>query len=260
MKKCAMVISIVLFALVLAMPAEAKDNGLSFEITSDFFSKYVWRGQLLNDDFVYQPGASMTTGPFTFGIWGNLDTTNYNDRSGDFSEVDYYFDYSADLPGFEGVSYSLGLIYYDFPGAGAAGGRVPDTTELYWGLGFDLPLSPSITVYHDLDEAEGTYVNLGLSHSVEKVFEITPDLPVGLELSGGLGWASGSYNKYYWGTDQSKMQDLSISLSLPMEIGGWGVTPSFNYVTLLSDDIRDTDTYGTDSDFFFFGISLSKSF
>ncbi|MGD9110527.1 MAG: hypothetical protein PVG93_06260 [Phycisphaerales bacterium] len=260
MKKCATVVSIVLFSLLIEAPATAEDDGLNFEITSDFFSKYVWRGQLLNDDFVYQPGVSIATGPFTFGIWGNLDTTNINDRSGDFSEVDYYFDYSGDFPGLEGVSYSLGLIYYDFPGSGADGSRVPDTTEFYWGLGFDLPLNPSITVYHDLDEAEGTYVNLGLSHSIENFFEITPDIPVGLEISGGLGWASGSYNKYYWGTDQSKLQDFSISVSLPMEIAGWGFTPSFNYVTLVSDDIRDQDTYGTDSDFFFVGLSLSKSF
>ena len=28
----------------------------------------------------------------------------------------------------------------------------------------------------------------------------------------------------------------------------------------ISDDIRDTDAYGTDSDFFFAGVSLSKKF
>lgn len=73
------------------------------------------------------------------------------------------------------------------------------------------------------------------------------------------GWGSASYNKYYWGTDQSKLNDLTFSVSFPVEIAGWSVTPSLNYVTLLSDDIRDTDAYGTDSDFFFVGVSLSKS-
>ena len=56
------------------------------------------------------------------------------------------------------------------------------------------------------------------------------------------------------------MQDFSLSVSFPMEVAGWTVAPSLNYVTLLSDDIRDTDTYGTDSDYFFCGVSLSKSF
>ena len=49
-------------------------------------------------------------------------------------------------------------------------------------------------------------------------------------------------------------------MSFPVEIAGWSVAPSLNYVALFSDDIRDTDAYGTDSDFFFVGVSLSKSF
>lgn len=246
-------------ALLFAVTAAAQDD-LSFEITSDFFGKYVWRGQLLNDDPVYQPGITVTRGNMTFGFWGNLDLTNYNDRSGDFSELDYYFDWSDDFPGMKGVSYSVGVIYYDFPGAGADGGRVPDTAELYWALRFDLPLSPTVTAYHDLDEAEGTYANLAFSHSIEKIAELGPDTPVGMKTSAGLGWGSGSYNNYYWGTEQSKLQDLSCSVSFPVRVIGWMVTPSLNYVTLVSDDIRDTDTYSTDSDFFFVGISMSKSF
>jgi hypothetical protein len=45
-----------------------------------------------------------------------------------------------------------------------------------------------------------------------------------------------------------------------MEIAGWTLSPSLNYITLVSDDIRNTDVYGTGSDFFFADISLSKSF
>jgi hypothetical protein len=155
----------------------------------------------------------------------------------------------------EGIGYSVGVIYYDFPGT-----TVKDTTEIYWGLNFDLPLSPSVTVYHDVDEAEGSYISLAFGHSLEKVAKLGPDLPVGMEIGASLGWGSSSYNKYYWGTDQSKLNDLVFSVSFPIEIAGWTVAPSLNYITLLSDDIRDTDVYGTDSDFFFAGISLSKSF
>ncbi len=183
-----------------------------------------------------------------------MDLTNITGNSGDFSEVDYSLDFSDDFPGIKGLSYSVGVIYYDFPGT-----AVPDTTEVYWGLGFDLPLSPTITVYHDLDEAEGTYVNLGFSHSIEEIAKLG-DAPVGMEIGAGLGWASGSYNKYYWGTEQSKMQDLTFSVAFPVELIGWTVTPSLNYVTLLSDDIRSTDAYSTDSDYFFAGVSMSKGF
>jgi hypothetical protein len=157
--------------------------------------------------------------------------------------------------GIKGVGYSVGVIYYDFPGT-----TTKDTTEIYWGFNFDLPLSPSITVFHDVDEAEGSYVVLAVGHSIEKIAELSPNMPVGMEIGASLGWGSCSYNKYYWGTDQSKLNDLAFSVSFPTEIAGWAVAPSLNYVTLVSDDIRATDIYGTDSDFFFVGVSFSKSF
>ena len=231
------------------------ENEIGFELTVDYFGKYIWRGQNLSDDPVFQPGLSMSYGNLTAGIWGNMDLRNINGNSGDFSEVDYSLDYSSTFADIEGVGYSVGVIYYDFPGT-----AVKDTTELYWGLNFDLPLSPSITVYHDVDEAEGSYVSLAFGHSIERIAELGPDIPIGMEIGTSLGWGSGSYNKYYWGTEQSKLQDLTFSLAFPMEIAGWSLTPSLNYVTLVSDDIRDTDVYGTDSDFFFAGVSLSKSF
>ncbi len=51
-----------------------------------------------------------------------------------------------------------------------------------------------------------------------------------------------------------------FSVSFPIEIGGCTLVPSLNYVTLVSDDIRDSDVYGTDSDFFVAGIRLVKRF
>jgi len=228
---------------------------IDYTLSADFLGKYVWRGQNLNNKGVFQPSLSIGYGNLTAGIWGNMDLTNINGNSGDFSEMDYSLDYSSTFPCIEGVGYSIGTIYYDFPKT-----ATKDTTEVYWGLNFDLPLSPSITVYHDVDEAEGSYVSLAFGHSIERIAELGPDIPVGMEIGTSLGWGSGSYNKYYWGTDQSKLQDLAFSVAFPMKLSGWTITPSLNYVTLVSDDIRNTDAYGTDSDFFFTGIRLLKNF
>ncbi len=256
-KKMALVLVLaVLFICSVSVSAEAEKEKLGFGISADYFGKYIWRGQNLNDDSVFQPSISANYAGLTAAIWGSFDLTNYNGNSGDFSELDYSLDYSGSLPGVDGVGYSIGAIYYDFPGS-----AIKDTTELYWALAFDLPLSPSITVYHDVDEAEGSYVLLGFGHSIDKITELSPDCAVGMELGASLGWGSGSYNKYYWGTDQSKMQDLALALSFPMVIGqGWTLTPSLNYITLLSDKLRATDAYDTASDYFFAGVSLSKSF
>jgi hypothetical protein len=179
-----------------------------------------------------------------------------NDEKGKFTEVDLVLDYSGQFPGVETLGYSVGLIYYDFPVTGAA----DDTLELYWGLGLDVLANPSVTVYHDVDEAEGTYVSLGVEHSFDNVAELAADIPVGIDLGASLGWGSSSYNRFYWGLNNGKLNDLLLSASFPVEMGGWTVAPSVNYVTLVSDDIRDTDVYGTDSDFFFAGVSLSTSF
>ena len=82
-----------------------------------------------------------------------------------------------------------------------------------------------------------------------------------MELGASLGWGSASYSGYYWGTAQSKMQDLAFSLAFPVEIAGWTVSPNLNYVTLVSETIRNSNAYGPgDSDFFFAGVSVSKSF
>lgn len=230
-------------------------GSLDFTINADFYGKYIWRGQNLVDDLVLQTAISASYEGLTAAVWGNLDLTNVNRNSGDFSELDYSLDYSSSMAGLEGLGYSLGLIHYDFPGT-----DIKDTTEFYWGLSLDLPASPSLRFYHDLDEADGTYIVLAGQHCVDRIAELGPEMPVGMEIGAGIGWGSGSYDKYYWGIEPSKLNDLTLSASFPLEVGAWTVTPSLNYVTLLNDKIRDSDVYGTDSDFFFVGVSCSKRF
>lgn len=256
MKKLAMMA--VLAGVVLMVPftqANAEEDGVEFGITADFFSKYVWRGQNLTDDYVFQTGASAAWMGFTASIWGSMDLTNYNGNSGDFSEVDYAIDYTTALPDMDAVSLSLGVVYYDFPGT-----TLKDTTEFYWGFGFDMPLSPSITFYHDLDEAKGTYITAGLSHTIDKIAELSADTPIAMTMDVSVGWADAEYNEYYWGLEEDELNDLKFSVGFPMDISGWSLTPSISYVTIISSDLRKTDAYRPESDYLFTGISLAKSF
>lgn len=230
------------------------ENTIGLDLSADFYSKYIFRGQNLDDDYVFQPGAAITYGGLTAAIWGNLELTNISGNSGEFTEVDYSVDYSGDVPGIEGLGFSIGVINYHFPSV------VGDTTELYWGFALDWPLSPSIIVYHDIDEIDGTYISLGLAHSIDRIAELAPGVGIGMDIGVNLGWGDSDYNKGYWGLDESKLNDLSFSISFPMEICGWTFAPSINYVTLVSGDIRATDSYAKGSDYFFTGLSLSKSF
>lgn len=256
MKRLMLVMLAVLFAIASGnVLAEEAENKIGVGVTTDYYSKYIWRGQQLNDDPVLQQAVDVTYGKLTATLWGSFDLTNYNGHSGLY-EVDYVLDYSDDVPGVEGLGYSVGLAYYTFPSS-----FIKDTTELYAGLNLDCPLNPSIKINRDVDEAGGSYVALAVSHSIEKIAELSEDMPVGLELGAGVGWGSASYNKYYWGSDHHKFNDATLSLAFPIQVkdSGWTLTPSLNYATILGS-LRDTDAYGSDSDFFFVGLSLHKAF
>lgn len=240
------------------------ESEIGFEMTADFFNKYVWRGQNLVDDWVFQPGVSATYGGLTASFWGNMDLTDENGSNGEFSEIDLTLDYSGQLPGIDILGYSIGTINYDFPVNGSA----DDTTELYAGISVDVPASPSVTVYRDVDEAKnGNYISVGVGHSFENVFELDPDTPVGVDVGITLGWGNTAYNKFYWGaapdggTIGGEMNDLVLTVALPFELAGLSFTVSANYVTLIGDDIRKTDAYGKGKDDnFVAGIGFSAGF
>ncbi len=240
---------------LLSTPPFQLPDGVGFEVTADYFGKYIWRGQNLSDDPVFQPGATLTMGGLTAGFWSNLETTSINKEGGEFTEFDWSLDYSGDVPFVNGVGYSVGVINYKFP-------SIEDTTEVYLGFGFDLPLSPSVTVYWDVDEIKGTYASAGLGHSIENIAELGPDMPVGMDIGLSLGLGSASYNKGYWGptVNSAKFNDLALSVSFPVEVRGWSVAPSLNYVTLVNGKVRDSDAFRSESDYFFLGFSIAKGF
>jgi len=254
MKKTALVMAGIILCGNLSVFAQ---DDIGIDVSFDFYGKYIWRGQNVVDDWVFQPSAGVSYKGFTGTAWGNLEMTSENGDSGEFTEVDLSLDYTGAFPGMDTLSYSLGFVHYDFPDPGGA----DDTWELYWGLGLDVPLSPSVTVYHDVDEADGgVYVSTGIGHSFGNVIELSSDMPVGVDLSASWGWGSSSYTKFYWGVNDSEAQDMVLSAGFPIGLGEWTLAPSINYVTLLSSDLRKTDAYNKDSDYLFGGISLSRSF
>ena len=231
-------------------------------VTLDAAGKYIWRGQALTDDPVFQPGVSIGVGGFTASIWGNMDLTDHKQgpgtpsEKGQFTEIDYALDYSGEAYGF---GYSLGLIYYDFPHLTNDAG----TTEIYGGLSKDMFLNPSITLYYDIDDINGAYISGGIGHTIEEIFSLGEGLPVNLDLSASLGWGSSGYTSSYWGAPatSSALNDLVLSAALPFDLGnGLSVTPFLTWVTLVDSDIRSTNAYDSDSDYLFGGISLAAEF
>lgn len=245
MRKSKVVLAVVVAVLGMAGASWAQSN-VSVEATADFFSKYVWRGQNITDDWSFQPGVSATYEGFTAGVWGSLDLTDENGESGEFIEFDWYGDYSGQIN--DMIGYSVGVIYYVFPSAG-------ETTEVYAGLNFDTVASPSVTVYYDVDEVEGAYVAFGVGHSFGE--EELGDLPFGIDLSANLGLGDSNYNEAYWGVDSAELNDLTISAAFPFEVGPVSVTPSVTFMTLLGSDVSDA---ADDDSLFVFGIGAAYGF
>jgi hypothetical protein len=235
----------------------AEEQTVKFGISADYYSKYIWRGQVLSDKSVFEPAISANAYGFTGTVWGNMNLKNNDkivpDNGGEFSEFDWTLDYTNALPGVEGVNYSVGVIYYRFPNQ-----VYKPTTEVYGGLTLtNVPLTPSIKLYHDVDEIDGSYIQLGVGHLIEKIYVVNEECYCGLSLGASVGWGSAGYNHDYFGVDNSKFNDLALTAGLPFCLGSWTVRPSINYASMLSSDIREaTDK----SDNVWWGIGLSTSF
>ena len=133
----------------------------SVGIDTTVSSKYIWRGINLVDDPVFQPSVTASYKGLILSIWGNMELTNSNDQLGEFTEIDYVAEYTWS---WNDLNLSVGVIHYQFPNIGP-----PTTTEVHGGLSFDILLAPSLTVYQDVDLADGTYAALSISHTFEKV-------------------------------------------------------------------------------------------
>jgi len=234
-----------------AAPAAVAENEVSFGVAADLFSKYVWRGQNVVDDWVLQPSGSIGYMGFTASIWGNVDLNGDLVDDWEFSEVDYAIDYSNSFPGQETFGYSLGYIYYDFPNTGWK-----STKEIYGGLSADVPLSPVVKWFYDIDEADGSYIQFSVGHTIERIASWGEDISCDLVLGASVAYGTDNYNELYFGEDDGALNDLTLSLGLPFTFGSLTIKPGVAYSTMLDDDTRGLDK----SDNFWGGVGASYSF
>ena len=250
-------LGIIMLFLVVVSAVAQDEPVLSADITLDGNSLYVWRGQLLTDDPVFQPGLNIGAYGFTGSIWANLEMTDVNDASGEFTEIDYALSYSGSVPNFEVLGYSAGIVQYVFP---TLEGDSVSTTEIYFGAGLDVPLSPSFTYYRDVNNVDGGYFSIGIGHSLEK--ELGSDSTVGLDLSASFGYGDCDYNTAYSGIESGGWNDFTVGIGVPFSFkGGISLTPSLNISTMLDDDIGNAWESATGQRTnVWFGVSLAKSF
>ena len=256
LKRNGVVLGLALIAFV-AGTAAAEDKVVTVGVSADYYSKYIWRGQNVDNSSVLQPTISASAYGFTGSIWGNLDLTNKSktapDNAWEFSEYDWTLDYTNTIPGIDWLSGSVGAIYYQFPNT-----HVNSTTEIYTGLSLPkVPLTPSFKWYRDVDQIDGSYFQFGIGQLFDKLYVMNENCYCGLQLGASYGWGNAAYDKGYFGVNSGQSNDLTLSAALCTQVYTWMIKPSINYSTMLGNSIRDaTDK----SDNLWVGLGISTTF
>ncbi|MBI5409125.1 MAG: hypothetical protein HZA14_07150 [Nitrospirae bacterium] len=164
------------------------------------FNKYVFRGyELSADSMVIQPYASVSYKYFSASFWGNIDSVENPTQSfvpdkadeKSFNESDLTLSYTFVI---DKLSMTAGYIYYGTKYA-------LETEELFLTLSYDTLLKPTLSVYRDITEYPGTYVNLSVAHSLPLIKDIT------LDLGASAGYFRGVDD--YWKTFESSTGDYT---------------------------------------------------
>jgi len=201
----------------------------------DIYSSYMWRGFELHEDVAIQPSVGITYGGFGANLW-----SDYNNDTKEAVETDLTLNYVYSI---DKIGLDVGYIYYGLDGAA-------DTQEIYVAVSYDTLLSPSLTLYYDFDEFDGTFIVASIGH----------DISVTKSIAVSLG-ASASYNSDSAG-DYSALHngEISASTSIPV-YGAISISPTLAYSFTLSDDaeaaVKNADG---DNNFFYGGVSAAVSF
>ena len=165
--------------MAIAAPATAQD-AVEWSATVDVVTEYNFRGFGLGAESI-QTGIEGSFGGFTFGAWGNAGFGEESVFNAD--ELDLYAGYGFDIN--ETISADFGATLYHYPQLGELFDVGTDdgdasTLELYGGLGFAVPLEPSVYVYYDT-----TLETFTLEGSAGYSWETGPS--TSFDLSGTIG-------------------------------------------------------------------------
>lgn len=215
---------------------------LTADLNVSLYSQYIWRGlELSRDSLVIFPTMTIGYKGFAVNLWADLDTrfAGTADKEFKLQETDVTVSYSNSYEPWK-LNYTLGWILYDFqPTAGNADQTISDTKnqELFLSLGLDTLLSPTFSVYNEIEVGQAWYFTLGLSHSFEVYRNWSLDVG---------GWVSYLYDHSVpAGTKGfSNFHDGNVSAGLKVPINDYlSVKPNIQYSFALSGDaaqrIRD---------------------
>jgi hypothetical protein len=145
----------------------------------DYYSSYIWRGFVLDNDPVLQPAVYLSRGNINMSFWSSWDFGSRDALNS--GEADVSLDYTQS---FQYLNVSLGHIYYHFPGAQSY------SNEVYLGVQLKtLPLLPNVVYYNDYTTGDGSYFSIDLV----KTFLLRPYPMTGLSIGLHKGFNNSLY-------------------------------------------------------------------
>jgi hypothetical protein len=211
--------------------------------TADFYNKYIWRGFLLDDDAVFEPGFSISSKGFTVSAWGNFDLENKDAFGSD--EVDTTVSYT--FSPIENLNLTVGHIYYSFMQASTF------AKEVYASIGVSTFLSPVFTYYNDYSKqsqggGNGQYYAFDISHSIPLI----PEYKIALNLGAHAGYNSRDFIVGHGG-DLLGTAGIAVPLTPNLTF-----TPKVAHAVPLGDVGDATD--GNQREHIYGGVSMAYAF
>jgi len=240
-------LGLLMFTLLAVPGAQlwAEEEKPTGDFTTAVLNQYVWRGyELSRNSIVIQPSMTIGYKGFAANIWGNLDTKPYSPAgasyTGTWNETDLTLSYSKTLGLF---NVGGGYIYYSLASMNKDAADRNDSQELFATVSLNTLLSPTVTLYKEIDHYRNWYLLLGISHVVEF------NKMVSLKLAASAGYLlstdADTYPKFDGNaaatTDKfSNFHDGSVSAGLPIKATDRiTITPTLSYIFPLTGDAKD---------------------
>jgi len=277
MKKRVMLgLSMMAMLTVTVAPLRAEEEKPTGDFTTAVLNKYVWRGYELNrNSIVIQPSMTIGYKGFAANFWGNDDTKAYDPGTtgynGTWNETDLTLSYSKTVGP---VNIGGGYIYYSLAPLNISAPDRQDSQELFGTIALNTLLSPTLTIYKEIDHYRNWYFLLGISHAIEfnKMMSLKLAASAGYLLSTDVSTYPKFDSNALATTDKfSNFHDGTVSASLPIKVSNYiTITPTASFIFPLSGDakneIKGTGLAGTvtpaerDNSFVVGGVLASFTF
>jgi hypothetical protein len=252
-------------------------------VDASLFSSYVWRGLSLTNKPVLEPDIYVTipagNASITLGGWANIDLGKYDDLDDDISESGGLSAFNfAEFDPWAEVSYPVGkatltggITAYIYPNKldNQSATFVPtpglltkanNTVEIYGKIAADVPLSPKLALWYDVDKIKGLYGEASISHALQASEKVGVNLGALLGFNAGQGVPDSGDDLFNFADDG--ITHLDLSAGVPFTAGAFSITPAAHVVINADDFTKITSPSNTDKDVKFWGgvtISWSKA-